>query len=206
MYKVFIDNKPIIFITKRNLGALPSIDFATIVHSVGALKQILSEKTNLSQCIFVVCIDPKLSRDYFFSDYQVVPAAGGIVQREDEFLFIKRLGLWDIPKGKIESGEKTKIAAMREIEEECGIANTVILSKLLNTYHTYTFKNKKSIKKTTWYHLSYEGNKMTQPQAEEDIEEAKWFKRTDFDFIKQNTYASIKNVIETLEIELDKNT
>src|SRR5690606_23008426 len=52
----------------------------------------------------------------------VIKAAGGLVENsKSEYLFIKRLGKWDLPKGKVEEGEKMKEAAVREVEEECGI-------------------------------------------------------------------------------------
>ena len=51
-----------------------------------------------------------------------VPAAGGIVQNEHrEVLFIFRKGKWDLPKGKMEKAERPEVAAIREVEEECGV-------------------------------------------------------------------------------------
>ena len=53
----------------------------------------------------------------------LIEAAGGLVKNENgDYLFIYRNDKWDLPKGKIEKDEKTKVAAVREVEEECGIA------------------------------------------------------------------------------------
>jgi hypothetical protein len=58
----------------------------------------------------------------FVKQFTVIEAAGGVVLNEaDDWLFIHRLGRWDLPKGKLEKGEKPKQAATREVSEECGI-------------------------------------------------------------------------------------
>src|SRR6476660_2723227 len=57
----------------------------------------------------------------FFKHFQVIEAAGGIVQNEKkELLFIFRRGKWDLPKGKMEQNEDPETCAAREIEEETG--------------------------------------------------------------------------------------
>lgn len=56
-------------------------------------------------------------------------AAGGLVKNtEDQWLLIFRLGKWDLPKGKLENGETPEAAALREVEEECGIKNCQLLN------------------------------------------------------------------------------
>lgn len=53
---------------------------------------------------------------------KLIKAAGGLVKNGDgDYLFIYRLGKWDLPKGKVEDNEKMREAAVREVEEECGI-------------------------------------------------------------------------------------
>ena len=44
-----------------------------------------------------------------------------MVRKADAYLFILRNVVWDIPKGKLEKGETPELAAVREIEEECGL-------------------------------------------------------------------------------------
>ena len=49
---------------------------------------------------------------------QPVTAAGGWVENSfGEVLWIHRLGQWDLPKGKLESGEAIDECAVREVEE-----------------------------------------------------------------------------------------
>ena len=51
-----------------------------------------------------------------------IVAAGGIVKNEEgKTLIIFRRGFWDLPKGKVEKGEKIINAAQREVEEETGV-------------------------------------------------------------------------------------
>ncbi len=159
MYKVFIDNKSVIFKVK---------DEAQL----------------------------KLE----FADYKFIEAAGGLVQHNDTFLFIKRNGVWDIPKGKLDKGETPETAAVREIEEECGLVKPEIIKHLVNTWHTYEHKGKMVLKKTYWYWLKATETKMNLvPQTEEGITEVTFFKRTEFEKIKTDTFLSIMEVIEAAE-------
>lgn len=138
-----------------------------------------------------------------FEDYKFIEAAGGIVENDNKYLFIKRHGLWDIPKGKLEKGENVETGAIREIEEECGLVAPIIIDHLVDTWHTYEHKGKMVLKKTYWFHLeSHEENEKLVPQLEESITEVKYFDPKDFNSILSNTYGSIKEVVQALEIKL----
>ena len=89
-------------------------------------------------------------------------------------LWIQRNGKWDLPKGKIETGEEIAAAAIREVEEECGISAPQIKRRLPNTYHTYRLKGQAILKRTYWFEMYYQGNESLIPQEEEDITTAKW--------------------------------
>jgi 8-oxo-(d)GTP phosphatase len=45
-------------------------------------------------------------KQFLRSKFKVVKAAGGLVRKRDKFLMIYRMKKWDLPKGKIEKGEK----------------------------------------------------------------------------------------------------
>ncbi len=123
-------------------------------------------------------------------------AAGGLVENDcGEYLAIKRLGKWDLPKGKIEKGEKPEECALREVEEECGIHNINIKNNLCNTYHTYQLKGRWILKKTYWYRMEYNGNEELIPQIEEDITDVIWTSDNHTYIIKSNTYKSILDVL-----------
>ena len=122
--------------------------------------------------------------------FKVIEAAGGLVRKKDKILMIYRLKKWDLPKGKINKDEKPRIAAAREVEEECGV-EVEVLSKLCTTWHTYTLKKNKILKKTVWYEMSSVNDKKMQPQIEEDIEEVKWMTPKEVTHALQNSYKSI---------------
>jgi len=93
----------------------------------------------------VACVDDhpaqvlkEIKRNFYF-----IKAAGGIVFSEDkELLLIKRHGLWDLPKGKLEKGEDVRLAALREVHEECGLNFLGLVRKNTDTYHAYRMKGK----------------------------------------------------------------
>jgi len=130
-----------------------------------------------------------------------IQAAGGLVRNEkNEYLFIFRKGKWDLPKGKIDKGEKTKLAACREVEEECGIKVKTAELTICKTYHIYKIQEELILKKTTWYAIKAINQSRLTPQLEEDITEARWIAPQDFNLVKQNTYQAIKEVLHCSKI------
>ena len=105
-----------------------------------------------------------------------IVAAGGIVKNEEgKTLIIFRRGYWDLPKGKVEKGEKIINAAQREVEEETGVKIDSLNEEAVITYHCYRLKGKDCIKETHWYHMQAKpGQSSLVPQTEEDIEQALW--------------------------------
>jgi len=146
---------------------------------------------------YCICYEkPEAFFTMFTSFYQIIEAAGGIVRHPSgKYLFIKRFGKWDLPKGKIEKGESPELAALREVREECGIANLKIVSKLPSTYHTYRLEGNRILKKTLWFAMDYNDDLVTKPQTEEGITEATWLVPSQFDMVLENTYRSIAELI-----------
>jgi len=56
-----------------------------------------------------------------------------------------------LPKGKIDKGETTSEAAVREVREETGLKNIEIIGQLPDTFHIYNQKGKWLLKKTYWF-------------------------------------------------------
>ena len=100
-----------------------------------------------------------------------------------------------MPKGKLEPKEKKKDAAVREVEEECGIKIKKLGAKLLKTYHVYEIKGKVVLKTSHWYAMDAKSDQKLIPQKEEAITDVKWFSKNDFNIIRANTYANILDVI-----------
>jgi len=150
-------------------------------------------------------------KTHFFSQYDEVIACGGIVINEkNELLLIYRRGFWDLPKGKIETGEKKKACALREVEEECGVKGLKIIDKLQLdyngqnvTYHTYTHKGKATLKPSYWYLMSAKKQKLI-PQMDEDITEAKWVKLKHISDYYKNAYPTIIDVLRSTIAQLDQ--
>ncbi len=110
-------------------------------------------------------------------EFVPIKAAGGIVWRifkeKPEVLMIYRCDVWDLPKGKIDKGEKKKECAIREVSEETGSIPPIINKKIGTTKHSYTDEWGSFKKKTYWYAMQSTAKKFT-PQASEDIEKVCW--------------------------------
>lgn len=127
----------------------------------------------------------------------IVEAAGGLVENlQKEILFIFRKGMWDLPKGKIDSGEKPEDAAIREVGEECGIIGLEIRGNLPTTYHVYQLpEGDWVLKKTHWYRMTAIGNQQPIPQQQEDITRAEWIPLSHAKHLMDKSYQSIAEVI-----------
>jgi len=127
-----------------------------------------------------------------------IEAAGGIVNNQKEkYLFIKRLGIWDLPKGKLKKRESIEVGALREVTEETGLSNLTITRQLPSTFHIYTDrKGKEILKETYWFEMTCHMNQKLVPQTEEDITEVKWFAVKDLNIPLKNTYSSLRALLE----------
>ena len=141
--------------------------------------------------------DPKGVLKQIKAAVTYIKAAGGLVRNSNsEYLFIKRLGKWDIPKGKVEEDEKMKETAVREVEEECGITIDQLGKKIKSTYHVYALRGEVVLKKTNWYQMTVNNSPVLIPQQEEGISEAVWVPENEVSTMCQNTYPLIRDLIE----------
>jgi 8-oxo-dGTP pyrophosphatase MutT (NUDIX family) len=145
--------------------------------------------------------DYKLLKEDFLGLFDMVRASGGIVfNKAGKLLVIFRKGFWDLPKGKIEVGEKKKQAGIREVMEETGLKNVKLKKKIGVTYHTFkTITKARNLKKTWWYLMETSDNVLV-PQQEESIEKAEWVDIDEFMNSDQKTY---KNIIDILKKYID---
>lgn len=128
------------------------------------------------------------------SQFKIVKAAGGLVNKGDQFLLMYRLKKWDLPKGKLEKDEKNKAGAIREVEEECNI-RVRVEDKICSTWHTYTQNGNKILKKTKWYAMTCIDDSQMTPQAEEDIEQLIWVNSSQAEVLLTNSYESVRYVL-----------
>lgn len=197
MIRIFIDEKTVYFIGRGEKAGSFSDFFRFEDRSsfFEKLHDFLKDKKSTS--LGVQHTSAEKLFEIFQSEYQLIAASGGLVKNNDgEVLMILRKGKWDLPKGKIEKGETPEIAAVREVEEECGITNLSITKEICVTYHCYELKGKKMVKKSHWYAMLCNVNQVPQPQTEEDITEVKWMTEKEVKRALKNTYPSIVEVVK----------
>ncbi|SEI98258.1 ADP-ribose pyrophosphatase YjhB, NUDIX family [Dyadobacter koreensis] len=130
--------------------------------------------------------------------YKVIKAAGGVVVKGDKWLFMFRRKKWDLPKGKLDKGENSKNAAIREIEEETGV-KAIVRDKICTTWHTYTMNNSRILKRTKWYLFDCLDDSKMSPQEEEQIEKLEWYTSAEAKSILINSFSSIRYVVDSLK-------
>ncbi len=138
--------------------------------------------------------------ELFRAAHRFVLAAGGAVTDErGRLLAIHRLGVWDLPKGKVEKGESVEVGAVREVQEECGLVEVELVGFLCSTWHTYERKGEQHLKRTDWFTMRASSAEKLQAQAEEDIDAVEWLDPAAVARIKEATYPSLRPVISAWE-------
>ncbi len=133
----------------------------------------------------------------FFKKFTLVQAGGGLVQNENkEILIMFRRGKWDLPKGKLDKGEKLEDCAVREVEEETGLKDVQLLSPLMITYHTYHEGSRFILKESHWYTMQVNGQQTLIPQTTEGIQEIKWVKPNELEKYLSNSFPSVVDVLK----------
>lgn len=171
----------------------------TIYKNRKQLKLLLDEFKTGTQKEFFICTE-NLNELFinFKSIFVYEEAAGGLVVNEQhQVLVIKNRELWQLPKGHVEKGETYVDAAIREVQEECGISNPTIIKELPSTFHTFLNKSKWYLKRTYWFKMLYKGTERLVPQLEEGITNAVWIDKKNLWIVYDATY---ENLIEILEL------
>ncbi len=149
-----------------------------------------------------ICIQGDVEKLWtaFNEQHTFVQAAGGCVTDDQgRLLAIHRLGLWDLPKGKVEKNEKLDDAAVREVREECGLQQVNLVKHLCATWHTYERKGRQHLKRTDWYLMTGNSAEALVPQLEEDISEVRWMAADELSAMRAATYPSLRKVIDAWE-------
>lgn len=128
----------------------------------------------------------------------ITAAGGAVFNKNNQILMINRHNKWDLPKGKLEKGEQIEQCAIREVEEECGINGLTLGDKICNTYHIYNMYDQWVLKTSHWYKMSHQGDQSFTPQTEEGITEVKWVDSPITREYYNNTYYTIKEVINNI--------
>ncbi len=161
--------------------------------------RVLTERGEVSG-VYLFPVDDRDVWEVFRRDYKFVAAAGGVVVDERGWLLaIRRLGKWDLPKGKVEKEEGIEAAAVREVQEECGLRTLDLIAPVTETWHTYERKGRAHLKCTHWFLMRGSSTEEVTPQLDEDIEEVRWLDADGVRTMKADTYPSLLPVIAAWE-------
>jgi 8-oxo-dGTP pyrophosphatase MutT (NUDIX family) len=172
MYKVFLNDVPIILSTQKKIGA----NYASFPIKTVDIKQVI-EDISSKKIQYVNLYHKKEEKllHHLKKKLKVIVAAGGLVYNDKkEILFIHRKGRWDLPKGKVDKGESLEEGAKREVEEETGVRNLEVVRLIDTTYHILKRNGKYRLKETYWYEMRTDYDGELVPQTEEDIKKVKW--------------------------------
>ena len=194
MYKVFISEKEVSFLSIEHLKK-NDFNVFFLEGILGNRYDFLISKLKVNNSLKIVCPNPMVDMMTFFNEFDLVLAAGGLVEREKEFLWIYRNNKWDLPKGKKEINEDMETTAIREVQEECGLGKELSIEKfLISTFHTYFIKDTPILKRTDWFLMNYKGSENSKPQLEEGITKVVWVSRDNSESLSMLSYSSIREV------------
>ena len=190
MYKVFVNDVPIILSTQENIGS----NYTNIPIKKAKIKQLI-RKIEDGELLYLNLFHKKEHKllKHLKKKLKVVIAGGGLVYNSnDEILFIYRNKKWDLPKGKAEKGENIEQTALREVAEETHVEGLEIKSFLQTTFHIINRNDKYKLKETHWYEMKTEFTGELVPELSEGIKKAKWKNFEQSQKALTKSYANIK--------------
>ena len=212
--KIFLLDRTVRFLPCPESDTLPS-DRVVEFQSVEKLKTAWKEFERYEKYKTLTIVDPHFTDhdtspalEAFISLFKMIPAAGGLVKNEKgEFLFIHRLGVWDLPKGKIDKKDlpgsgysafdslTARAAAIREVKEETGLKIVHIVRDLPFTWHIYPSKERWIIKRTQWFEMLADSDQELKPQTGEGIFLVKWTAPARIHCVLSHTYSSLRELL-----------
>ncbi|MFL1895891.1 NUDIX hydrolase [Aquimarina sp. 2-A2] len=191
MYKVFVNNTPIILSTKKAVQDYTTIPIKEVDFNDLILKILKDDKLKFH----LYHKNQEKLIDHLYTKLPVVLAGGGKVYNDSkEILFIRRNGKWDLPKGKSEKKEDMETTAIREVEEETGVKDLEITKFLYKTFHVFKRNDEYRLKVTYWFEMKTEYNGPLTPQIDEGIKKVKWKDAKKAKKALQNSYANIREL------------
>lgn len=190
MYKVFVNDTPILLTTEK----LNDDKYLSIPIKEANIKHII-KRIKKEHLRYVNLYHPKEDKlfKHLTKELKPIIAGGGLVHNaQDDILFIHRKGKWDLPKGGKEKNETIQETAIREVEEETGVRSLEIVRELPITYHVMKHKGKLRLKITHWFEMRTDFSDMLIPQEKEDITKAEWKNFEDSKEALQNSFENIK--------------
>ncbi|MBT8393747.1 MAG: NUDIX domain-containing protein [Flavobacteriaceae bacterium] len=193
MYKVFVQNKPIILTTKVEKETNFKNYLLKTVHIGKVIKDLKNSKL---ESVRLIDFDKdKLVKNFLKLLPNAIAGGGKVYNESGRVLFIYRNNKWDLPKGGKTRKETIDQTAIREVEEETGVQNLSITKPLEITYHIFKRNGKHKIKITYWFEMKSDYKGILVPQAKEGITKAEWLTKEQIDVAMNNSYANIKLLV-----------
>jgi len=139
----------------------------------------------------------------------ILSAAGGVVLRNNNLLFIKKKMNWEFPKGKLDVGETFSQCAIRETSEETGLKeNYLEIIKFIGTTNYIKEYDGISYNKFIhWYQMSYSNNNydLLIPDTKEEISDCRWISIKDINkiSIRDHMVDFVKEIYENPSSKLE---
>jgi len=193
MYKVFVNDKPIVLTTVVS----KETDFKNYLLKTAKIGKIIRElnKSSINEVRLIGKKEDKLLKKFLKKLPKVLAGGGKVYNDKGDILFIYRNSKWDLPKGRVDGKETIEAAALREVEEETGVKDLEIIKPLEITYHIFKRNGRHRIKITHWFEMrtSYTGDLI--PEANEGITNVEWLNAEQTKRALENSYANIKELM-----------
>jgi 8-oxo-dGTP pyrophosphatase MutT (NUDIX family) len=199
MYNIYFGNRYIALLAQNEETMSNNLNHNIFCKNKKSFDNAYNEFRKDEGITFLNIISPDTDKlfKHLAKKFEIIKAAGGlVVNNMGETLLIRRNGVWDLPKGKIEKDEKKRAAAIREVQEECGIKELSIISKIGKSFHTYNLNDKPILKITYWYLMNYLGNRTPIPQTSEGISEIIWSNDEELKRISELTHPNLKSIFK----------
>ncbi len=193
MYKVFVNDKPIILTSEVSEDKL----YKTYPLKYVDLPRVVRDfRKTENKGVYLYHPNKKKLLKKFLKKFPNVIAGGGkVINNKGKVLFIYRNNKWDLPKGSVKSKETIEEGAIREVEEETGVKGLSIRKPLETTYHIFKRNGRYKIKITYWFEMftTYHGELI--PETTEGITKVKWLGKKKQAKALRNSYANIRTLL-----------
>lgn len=193
MYKVFVNDKPIVLTTEVS----KETDFKNYLLKTVMIGKVIKDlrKPSIKEARLIGKNEKKLLKKFLKKLPNVIAGGGKVYNDKGEILFIYRNDKWDLPKGKVDRKETIEAAALREVEEETGVKHLKIIKPLETTYHIFKRNGRHRIKITYWFEMKTTYTGKLQPEEIEGITKVEWLNQNKIQNALENSYANIKTLI-----------
>jgi len=109
-------------------------------------------------------------------------------------MLLDRYGQWTFPKGHLEKGETAFAAARREVQEEIGLTNLELVTRLGEIRYSFAKDGKQIDKRVAWFLVKVEPQSELQRADEQAVKEAAWLEY--HVALKRNGYKQMRGLLK----------